>query len=86
MTTEPKALSAQNTAAAGPATGAVSAAADDISPLAAAQFAAYAAMYRRITAEFAAVHEMFLATINSFAGSYATTEADTRPPQAERER
>ncbi|MGH3562204.1 MAG: PE family protein [Mycobacterium sp.] len=69
------ALSAQNAAAAAPTTGVVPAAADEVSALTAAQFAAHAAMYQQVCAQAAAIHEMFVATMNGSAGSYAATEA-----------
>ncbi len=68
-------LSAQNAAAAAPTTGVVPAAADEVSALTATQFAAHAAMYQQISAQAAAIHEMFVATMNASADSYATTEA-----------
>jgi len=79
VTTQPEALStaatalggigssfsAQNAAAASPTTGVVPAAADEVSALTAAQFAAQAA----------AIHEQFVNTLGTSAGSYAATEA-----------
>lgn len=69
------ALSAQNAAAASPTTGVVPAAADEVSALTAAQFAAHASMYQTVAAQAAAIHEMFVATMNGSAQSYAATEA-----------
>ena len=69
------ALSAQNAAAATPTTGVVPAAADEVSALTAAQFAAHATMYQQISAQAAAIHEMFVATLNGSAASYEATEA-----------
>lgn len=69
------ALSAQNAAAAAPTTGVLPAAADEVSVLTAAQFAAHATMYQQISAQAAAIHEMFVSTLNGSAGSYAATEA-----------
>lgn len=69
------ALSAQNAAAATPTTGVVPAAADEVSALTAAQFAAHASMYQSISAQAEAIHQMFVATLNSSASSYAATEA-----------
>jgi hypothetical protein len=68
-------LSAQNAAAAAPTTGVVPAAADEVSALTAAQFAAHANMYQQVSAQAAAIHEMFVATLNGSAGTYAATEA-----------
>jgi PE family len=56
------AMSAQNAAAAAPTTGVVLAAADEVSVLTAAQFAAHAQMYQAVSAQAAAVHEMFVNT------------------------
>ncbi|OHU99119.1 PE family protein [Mycobacterium talmoniae] len=69
------ALSAQNAAAAAPTTGVVPAAADEVSALTAAQFAAHGTLYQQISAQAAAIHEMFVNTLNTSAGSYAATEA-----------
>lgn len=69
------ALSAQNSAAAGPTTGVVPAAADEVSALTAAQFAAHASLYQAVSAQAAAIHEMFVATLNASGGSYAAAEA-----------
>jgi hypothetical protein len=69
------AVSAQNAAAAVPTTGVVPAAADAVSALTAAQFAAHAQMYQAVSAQAAAIHQMFVATLSTSAGSYAATEA-----------
>ncbi|OBK10394.1 PE family protein [Mycobacterium asiaticum] len=69
------ALSAQNAASAAPTTGVVPAAADEVSALTAAQFAAHAQMYQAVSAQAAAIHEMFVRTLGASAGSYAATEA-----------
>lgn len=69
------AMAAQNAAAAGPTTGVVPAAADEVSALTAAQFAAHAQMYQAVSAQAAAIHEMFVNTLATSAGSYADTEA-----------
>jgi hypothetical protein len=68
-------MSAQNAAAAAPTTGVVPAAADQVSALTAAQFAAHAQMYQAVSAQAAALHEMFVNTMGICAGSYAATEA-----------
>ena len=68
-------MSAQNAAAAAPTTGVVPAAADEVSALTAAQFAAHAQMYQAVSAQAAAMHEMFVRVLSASAGSYATTEA-----------
>lgn len=69
------ALNAQNAAAAAPTTGVIPAAADEVSALTAAQFAAHANLYQAVAAQAAAIHEMFVATLSSSAESYAATEA-----------
>jgi hypothetical protein len=68
-------LAAQNAAAAGPTTGVVPASADEVSALTAAKFTAQAQMYQQVSAQAAAIHEMFVATLNESAGTYAATEA-----------
>ena len=69
------AMMAGNTAAATPTTGVVPAAADEVSALTAAQFATHASMYQTVSAQAAAIHEMFVNTLGISAGSYAATEA-----------
>ena len=61
--------------AAGPTTGVVPAAADEVSALTAAQFAAHAELYQAISAQATAIHELFVNTLGISAGSYAATEA-----------
>jgi hypothetical protein len=89
VTTQPEALSsaattlggigssfnAQNAAASAPTTGVVPAAADEVSALTAAQFAAHAQLYQAVAAQAAAIHEQFVNTLGTSAGSYAATEA-----------
>ena len=50
-------LNAQNAAAAAPTTGVIPAAADEVSALTAAQFAAHAQLYQAVSAQAAAIHE-----------------------------
>jgi hypothetical protein len=69
------AVSAANAASAGPTTGVVPAAADEVSALTAAQFGAHAQMYQAISAQAAAIHDQFVATLETSAGSYLATEA-----------
>jgi PE family len=69
------AIAAQNAAIAAPTTGVVPAAADEVSALTAAQFAAHAQTYQTVSAQAAAMHEMFVRILSASAGSYATTEA-----------
>jgi hypothetical protein len=68
-------VSAQNAAAAAPTTGVVPAAADEVSALTAAQFVAHAQLYQAVSAQAAAIHEAFVNTLGTSAGSYASTEA-----------
>ena len=68
-------LSAQNAAAAAPTTGVVPAAADEVSALTAAQFAAHAQMYQAVSAQATAIHEQFVNTLHVSSGSYKLTEA-----------
>jgi hypothetical protein len=68
-------MSAQNAAAAAPTTGVVPAAADEVSALTAAHFATHAQMYQAVSAQAAAIHEMFVNTLATSGGSYAATEA-----------
>ncbi len=67
-------LAAQNVAAAAPTSGVLPAAADEVSALTAAQFATHAQMYQAISAQAAAIHDMFVNTLGTNAGSYAATE------------
>jgi hypothetical protein len=68
-------MSAQNAAVAAPTTGVIPAAADEVSALTATQFAAHAAMYQQVSAQAAAIHEMFVNILGASAGSYEATEA-----------
>jgi hypothetical protein len=53
----------------------IPAAADSVSALTAAQFSAHAQMYQQISAQAAAIHQMFVDTLGTSAISYAATEA-----------
>jgi hypothetical protein len=89
VTTQPEALTAaagnlqgigstlagQNAAAAAPTTGVVPAAADEVSALQATQFGAYGSLYQQVSAQAAAIHEMFVNTLGASADSYGATEA-----------
>jgi hypothetical protein len=68
-------VAAGNTAAAAPTTGVVPAAADEVSALTAAQFAAHGALYQEVSAQATAIHELFVSTLATSAGSYAAAEA-----------
>jgi hypothetical protein len=67
-------MNAQNAAAAAPTTGVLPAAADEVSALTAAQFAAHAQMYQAVSAQAAAIHELFVNTLATSSASYAATE------------
>ena len=67
-------LSARSAATAGPTAGVVPAAADEVSALTAAQFAAHGQMYQAVSAEAAAIHGMLVTTLRANAGAYAATE------------
>jgi hypothetical protein len=69
------AVAAGNTAAAAPTTGVVPAAADEVSALTAAHFAAHAALYQELSHQATAIHELFVSTLATSAGSYAAAEA-----------
>ncbi|HZE14213.1 MAG TPA: PE family protein [Mycobacterium sp.] len=68
-------MAAGNAAVASPTTGIVPAAADEVSALTAAHFAAHAQMYQAVSAQAAAIHQMFITTLRTSANSYAATEA-----------
>jgi hypothetical protein len=68
-------MSAQNSAAAAPTTGVVPAAADQVSALAATQYAVHAQMYQAISAQAEAIHQQLVSTLENNATSYAATEA-----------
>ncbi|ORJ57393.1 PE family protein [Mycobacterium simiae] len=69
------ALDAQNAAAAGPTSGVVPAAADEVSELIAAQLRMQARMYQSVSAQASAVHDSLVKTMAANADSYAATEA-----------
>jgi hypothetical protein len=69
------AVGAGNAAAAAPTTGVVPAAADEVSALTAMQFNAHAAMYQAVSAQAAAIYDMFVSTLGASAGSYAAAES-----------
>jgi hypothetical protein len=68
------AVGAGSSAAAGPTTGVVPAAADVVSVLTAAQFASHARLFQEVSAEAATVREQLAITLGISAGSYAATE------------
>ncbi len=65
----------QNAVAALPTTAVIPAAADDVSALTATQFVAHAQLYQVISAQAAAMHDLFVSTLGASAHSYAATEA-----------
>lgn len=68
-------MSADNSAALGPAISLIPAASDQVSPSAATQFVAHAQIYEAASAHAAAIHQMFVTALAVSAGSYAATEA-----------
>jgi hypothetical protein len=68
-------MSAQNSAAAAPTTGVLPAAADQVSALAALQFAVHAEMYQAISAQAEAIHQQLVSTLHINGLSYAAAEA-----------
>lgn len=68
-------MSAENAAATVPTTGVVPAAADEVSVLTAAQFAAHAQLYQTVSAHAEAIHSLLVTNLAASAGSYAATEA-----------
>jgi hypothetical protein len=69
------AMLAENKAAAAPMTGVVPAAADPVSMLTAAQFAAYGHLYQSLSSQAEEILSLFVNTLRTSAGSYALTEA-----------
>lgn len=67
-------MAAQNAAAAAPTTGVAPAAADEVSALTALQFVAHAELYQAVSAQAAAIHQMFVQALTAGADSYAVTE------------
>lgn len=68
-------VNAANTLATVPISGVTPAAADEVSALTAAQFAAHAHVYHAVSAHAAALHQAFVAVLGASAGCYADTEA-----------
>lgn len=68
------AMAAQNAAAATPITAVAPAGADEVSVLQATQFSAYGQLYEQISAQAAAMQEMFVHTLRTSADSYGETE------------
>ncbi|OBF08365.1 PE family protein [Mycobacterium sp. ACS4054] len=68
------AMAAMNSVVAHPTTWLAPAAADEVSALVAAAFAAHGALFQEIGAQSDVIHQMFVATLQASAGSYALTE------------
>ena len=68
-------VSAANATAAFPTTGVMPAAADEVSAMAAARFAAYGQEYQAIGAHAGMIHERFVSALDASADSYAAAEA-----------
>jgi hypothetical protein len=81
------AMAAESEALASPTTGVIPAAADEVSAMQAAIFAAYGTLYQSVNAQAAAIHELFVNTLGASAGSYLATEfansATTASPLSE---
>jgi hypothetical protein len=69
------AIGAARTAAAGPTTGLVAAAGDEVSAMSAALFGAYGQEYQALLQQAAAFHEQFVAALSSAGNAYAGAEA-----------
>lgn len=68
-------MTAGMSAAAAPTTGVVPPAADMVSAVTAAQFAAHAQLFQEVSAQAAAVHQQIVATLSGNATTYAVAEA-----------
>jgi len=68
------ALNGVTAATAGPTTGVVPAAADEVSALTAAQFAAHAQMYQAVAAQAAEIQNQFASTLALSGVNYGLTE------------
>jgi len=69
------AIGAARAAAAGPTTGLVAAAGDEVSAMSAALFGAYGQEYQALLQQAAAFHEQFVAALSSAGNAYAGAEA-----------
>ncbi|MCV7075271.1 PE family protein [Mycobacterium szulgai] len=69
------AMTAHNAAATATTTAIVPPAADEVSSLIAAQFAAHAALYQEVSAYAAAIHDELVTTLGTSSASYAAAEA-----------
>ncbi|WP_156767270.1 PE family protein, partial [Mycobacterium sp. E796] len=73
-------ISAAQAAAAGPTTGLLAAAGDEVSTAIAAMFSQYASAYQTLSSQAAAFHVQLVQTLNAGAGAYAATEAANATP------
>src|SRR5271163_2590372 len=69
------AIGAAKSAAAGPTTGLVAAAGDEVSAMSATLFGAYGQEYQALLQQAAAFHEQFVAALSSAGNAYAESEA-----------
>ncbi|KAA1250085.1 PE family protein [Mycobacterium simiae] len=69
------AMNAHNAAATATTTAILPPAADEISGLITAQFAAHALLYQQVSAQAAAIHDQLVTTLGTSAASYAVAEA-----------
>jgi hypothetical protein len=69
------ALAAQNAALTAPMSGVAPPAVDEVSIMTAAKFALHANTFQEFSAQADAMHQLFVATLSTSAGSYASTEA-----------
>ena len=67
-------MTAGDAAAATPTTAVVPAAADEVSALTAAQFAAQGVLYQQLSTQASAINDLFVNALATSAGSYAATE------------
>ena len=73
-------LSAANAAAAAPTTAVMAAAGDEVSAAITSVFSRHAQQFQALSAQAAAFHDRLVQTLNSGAGSYASTEAANTSP------
>ncbi len=69
------AMNAHNAAATATIAAVFPPAADEVSALIAAQFAAHAALYQEVSAHAAAIHDQLVTTLGTNAASYGASEA-----------
>src|SRR5215813_11713486 len=74
------AISAGNALAAGPTTGLVAAAGDEVSAAIAALFSEHARGFQALSAQVEQFHQRFVAALNAATNSYSATEAANASP------